>query len=165
MKTNSFPIKCLIFVSQSLQPPPMYQYTMSTINQGKYPRTKGKCIINLFTVSFVEIGFTDNILFCHVNDFHLLRLSSSSTLWSWNCSSPNVASCSISCWCSSCSFTVCSVLPSIQPTAVWPAAGPPGHDTLPRTGGSLIQKQLPKWTFLMLTLTFNCSRIQLFLPK
>lgn len=52
MNTNSFSIKCLIFVSQSLQPPPMYQYTMSTINQGKYPRTKGKCIINLLTVVF-----------------------------------------------------------------------------------------------------------------
>ncbi|TWW81313.1 Ataxin-2-like protein [Takifugu flavidus] len=32
----------LSYVSQihSVQPPPMYQYTMSTINQGKYPRTK-----------------------------------------------------------------------------------------------------------------------------
>ncbi|XP_056882534.1 ataxin-2-like protein isoform X3 [Takifugu flavidus] len=36
----------LSYVSQihSVQPPPMYQYTMSTINQGKYPRTKGSVV-------------------------------------------------------------------------------------------------------------------------
>lgn len=27
-----------------VQPPPMYQYTMSTVNQGKYPRTKGSVV-------------------------------------------------------------------------------------------------------------------------
>ncbi|XP_022598520.1 ataxin-2-like protein [Seriola dumerili] len=36
----------LSYVSQihSVQPPPMYQYTMSTVNQGKYPRTKGSVV-------------------------------------------------------------------------------------------------------------------------
>ncbi|XP_053269928.1 ataxin-2-like protein isoform X1 [Pleuronectes platessa] len=36
----------LSYVSQihSVQPPPMYQYTMSTVNQGKYPRTKGAVV-------------------------------------------------------------------------------------------------------------------------
>lgn len=36
---------------------------MPTINQGKYPRTKGKCTINLFSVVyFIEFVFTRNIL-------------------------------------------------------------------------------------------------------
>ncbi|XP_061565207.1 ataxin-2-like protein [Cololabis saira] len=36
----------LSYVSQihSVQPPPMYQYTMSTVSQGKYPRTKGSVV-------------------------------------------------------------------------------------------------------------------------
>ncbi|XP_075937708.1 ataxin-2-like protein [Anarhichas minor] len=36
----------LSYVSQihSVQPPPMYQYTMSTVSQGKYPRTKGQVV-------------------------------------------------------------------------------------------------------------------------
>ncbi|XP_068438817.1 ataxin-2-like protein isoform X2 [Clinocottus analis] len=36
----------LSYVSQihSVQPPPMYQYTMSTVSQGKYPRTKGAVV-------------------------------------------------------------------------------------------------------------------------
>ncbi|XP_075890432.1 ataxin-2-like protein isoform X3 [Nelusetta ayraudi] len=36
----------LSFVSQihPVQPPPMYQYTMSTVSQGKYPRTKGSVV-------------------------------------------------------------------------------------------------------------------------
>ncbi|XP_037610667.1 ataxin-2-like protein isoform X1 [Sebastes umbrosus] len=36
----------LSYVSQihSVQPPPMYQYTMSAISQGKYPRTKGSVV-------------------------------------------------------------------------------------------------------------------------
>ncbi|XP_040922930.1 ataxin-2-like protein isoform X1 [Toxotes jaculatrix] len=36
----------LSYVSQihSVQPPTMYQYTMSTVNQGKYPRTKGSVV-------------------------------------------------------------------------------------------------------------------------
>ncbi|XP_068160904.1 ataxin-2-like protein isoform X2 [Antennarius striatus] len=36
----------LSYVSQihSVQPPPMYQYTMSTISQGKFPRTKGSVV-------------------------------------------------------------------------------------------------------------------------
>lgn len=36
----------LSYVSQihSVQPPPMYQYTMSTVGQGKYPRTKGSVV-------------------------------------------------------------------------------------------------------------------------
>ncbi|XP_060950925.1 ataxin-2-like protein [Limanda limanda] len=36
----------LSYVSQmhSVQPPPMYQYTLSTVNQGKYPRTKGAVV-------------------------------------------------------------------------------------------------------------------------
>lgn len=150
-KTIIFSIKCLIFLSQSLQPQPMYHYTMSAINQGKYPRTKGKCIINRFSVvSFVLIVFCCKV-YRHILliIFPLNRLSSSSTLWPWNCSTPNVASCSISCWCSPCSIAICSVLPSVQPTAVWPAAGPPGHDTLPWTGGSPIHNSLFKWIFLM----------------
>ncbi|CAN9509204.1 unnamed protein product [Ophioblennius macclurei] len=36
----------LSYVSQihPVQPPPMYQYTMSTVSQGKYPRTKGSVV-------------------------------------------------------------------------------------------------------------------------
>ncbi|XP_030256404.1 ataxin-2-like protein [Sparus aurata] len=36
----------LSYVSQihSVQPPPIYQYTMSTVSQGKYPRTKGSVV-------------------------------------------------------------------------------------------------------------------------
>ncbi|XP_008299523.1 ataxin-2-like protein isoform X4 [Stegastes partitus] len=36
----------LSYVSQihSVQPPPMYQYTMSAVSQGKYPRTKGSVV-------------------------------------------------------------------------------------------------------------------------
>ncbi|KAM3591839.1 uncharacterized protein V6R79_008156 [Siganus canaliculatus] len=36
----------LSYVSQihSVQPPPMYQYTMSTVSQGKYPRAKGSVV-------------------------------------------------------------------------------------------------------------------------
>lgn len=145
-------MKRLIFVSQSLQPPPMYQYSMSTINQGKYPRTKGKCTLNLFKCLFLFV-FSINIF---LSFFPLNRLSSSSTLWPWNCSTPNVASRCISCWRSSCSVTICSVLPSIQPTAVWPAAGPPGHDTLPWTGWSAILKSLLKHCVLIVSFLQQC---------
>lgn len=63
------------------------------------------------------------------------RLSCRSALWPWYLSTPDAASCV-------CSrgpvggFPIPPVLSSVQPTAVWPAAGHPGHGTLHWTGNN-----------------------------
>lgn len=65
----------------------------------------------------------------------LIRLGCGSALWPWFFSTPHAASC-ISCWGPAGSVPLPSVLPSVQPSTVWPAAGHPGHDTLPWTGST-----------------------------
>ena len=140
----------------------MYQYTMSTVNQAKYPRTKGKCCMSKKRViikarntlqrspfiqfirkwplavvyQYVKVAAFGPFTFLLLWQYSLssTRRSSCSALWPWYFSTSNAASCSLSSRGPAGSIPLPSVLPSVQPAAVRPAAGHPGHVTLPWTG-------------------------------
>lgn len=54
MQTKQF-FLCWLLTVSLFQPPQMFQYTMSTVSQGKYPRNKGKC--SIFRSSPVSLWF------------------------------------------------------------------------------------------------------------